>query len=139
MDFEYSGLRIPPPDAMSFPRVNYLASSGPKKRCRVQQGFVVSDKALSFLASVCRFRQSFVDSDKRLLFPTNDLSESRKFRNWMKHVTACRTHVPASRCEMTKNSVYTHRQGQLPGTISGRTHKEQSFFPDLPISEALSE
>jgi hypothetical protein len=55
----------------------------------------------------CRFQQSFVDSDTRLSFPTSALSENHDFRNWKTDVTACRTRVPASRCDLIKER-FTH-------------------------------
>jgi hypothetical protein len=86
-----------------------------------------------------RFRPGLFVSDKRLLFPTSTLSEIRELWNWIAYVTARRTRVPASRCEMTQKSVYTHRQGQLSGTICRRSYKELSFRPDLPIYEGFLE
>ena len=62
----------------------------PGKSQHTLVSFVVSDKALSF-------------STRHLSFPpTSALSENCEFRNWIKHVTACRTCVPATRCDTTK-------------------------------------
>ena len=83
---------------------------------------------------LCRFRHGIVISENALSFPTSALSEIREFRNWIIHVTACRPRVPAFRCERTKkNRFHKHRQGQLPGTISRRSYRQNSFCPDLLI------
>jgi hypothetical protein len=76
------------------------------KLCRFRQALVVSDKALSFLTA-------FVVSDKALFFPRSALLENLEFQNWIKHVTACRTCVPATRCNTTKKGLQAHKQGQF--------------------------
>ena len=82
----------------------------------------------------CRFRHGIVISENALSFPTSALSEIREFRNWIIHVTACRPRVPAFRCERTKkNRFHKHRQGQLPGTISRRSYRQNLFCPGMPI------
>jgi hypothetical protein len=106
----------------------------PTRLCRFWQGFVISDKALLFPTRLCRFWQGFVVSDMALLLPTSALSENRELRNWIIHVTACRTCVPATHCDTTKRLVYTHTQwGNLPCTISRRSYEEHSFRPELPV------
>jgi hypothetical protein len=59
-----AGIRIPPREAMTFPRFLFLSE------LRTKKCLVVSDKALLFPTRPCRFRQSFAVSDKRLSFPT---------------------------------------------------------------------
>jgi hypothetical protein len=64
-------------------------------------------------------------SDHRLSFPTSTLSENCEFQNYIIHVTACRTRVPASHCKLTKKSVYTNtdRDDYLVPSADGHTDK----------------
>jgi hypothetical protein len=59
---EYSGFRIHPLDAMTFPRF-YLF-----RELRTKKSFVISNKALLCPAKLCRFRQGFVVSGRVMFF-----------------------------------------------------------------------
>ena len=106
-----------------------------KKLCRLRRTLLVSNKALSFPTKLCRFWENLNKNASRFFqhgtvvnilllrrfYSAKDkladkaLSENRELRNWIKHVEACRTCVPASRCDTTKTTVYklTNR-GNLP-------------------------
>jgi len=100
----------------------------PTKLCRFRQAFVVSDKRLSFPTKLCRF-------------PTNALSENRELRNYITVMMEFRTRVRASTRQNDQKSVLqAHTYGdEVPGTVSTRTYTKDTFCPDLPISEGVSE
>jgi hypothetical protein len=94
----------------------------PTKLCRCfRQALFVSHKALSFPTNVFCFRQALVVSDNRFV------GKSR-VPKLDKHVTACRTCVPATCCNTTRKLVYKHTTGPIYLVPSADGHTKNIRF-----------